>query len=61
MFSEGFAGNGTGNETSTRYSDAAILAKYALPFSNTFLEDFATALPMLTPTKMTVKVTWGHG
>ena len=34
----------------------AIIAKYTLPVSNVLLVDFITALPMLTPTEMTVKI-----
>ena len=54
MVSEGFAGNGPGNEMSTRYGDTAIIA-------NLLPEDFTTALPIFTPTEMTVEVGWGHG
>ena len=61
MVSEGFAGNGPGNEMSTRYGDTAIIAKHALPIANLLPEDFATALPIFTPTEMTVEVGWGHG
>ena len=61
MLSEGFAGNGPGNEMSTRYGDTAIIAKHALPIANLLPEDFTTALPILTPTEMTVEVGWGHG
>ena len=61
MVSEGFAGNGPGNEMSTRYGDTAIIAKHALPIANLLPEDFATALPILTPTEMKTQVTWSWG
>ena len=56
--SKGLPGNGARNETSTRQRDTAIVMEYTLSVANILLEYFAATFPMVTPTKMTMVVTW---
>ena len=46
------SGDGSGDEMSTRQGNVAIIMKHALPITNILLEDFATALEMVTPTEV---------
>ena len=61
MLSKGFPGNEARNEASTRQRNTATITKYTLPVTNVLLEYFAATFPMLTPTEMTMVVTWCRG